>query len=106
MSPLVVVLGSANLDCTLTVPSLPGPGETLLATESERHVGGKGLNKATASRRAGCPTAFIGAVGLDQEGQELALAGSKQKTYYRPTPLRGRVKRARDDLGRFCGGAM
>jgi ribokinase len=72
MSPRVVVLGSANLDHTFAVPQLPGPGETVLATGSERHVGGKGLNQATAARRAGCPTAFIGAVGRDHQGQELA----------------------------------
>jgi ribokinase len=72
MAALVVVLGSANLDQMLVLDRFPRPGETLLAASSARHVGGKGLNQATSSARAGSPTSFIGAVGDDSFGDQLA----------------------------------
>jgi ribokinase len=74
MSPDVVVLGSANLDLVYAVDRIPRPGETVLATSQDRHPGGKGLNQAIASARAGASTAFIGAVGADDGGAVLAAA--------------------------------
>jgi ribokinase len=71
MSASVVVLGSANLDQVLQVDSLPAPGETVLATGLTHAPGGKGLNQATASARAGAATAFVGAVGADAFGDTL-----------------------------------
>lgn len=61
----VVVVGSANLDVVLRVPTLPRPGQTLLATGTERGCGGKGANSAVAAARAGARTAFVGALGAD-----------------------------------------
>ncbi|WNB85874.1 ribokinase [Cellulomonas sp. ATA003] len=68
----VVVVGSANLDVVVRVPRIPGPGETLLAGGIARGAGGKGANQAVASARAGgAPTAFVGAVGRDDDGAAL-----------------------------------
>jgi ribokinase len=69
----VVVLGSANLDLVYAVPSIPAPGETVLASGQARHPGGKGLNQAVAASRAGASTAFLGALG-DDAAAEILLA--------------------------------
>lgn len=67
----VVVLGSANLDVYARVPAIPSPGETVLAEGPEHRVGGKGLNQAIASARAGAATTFLGAVGDDDAATTL-----------------------------------
>ncbi len=73
------MLGSANVDLVLAVGALPAPGQTLLATGRDGGPGGKGLNQAVASARAGARTRFVGAVGADPDGatlrQVLADAG-------------------------------
>ncbi len=68
----VTVVGSANLDLVAQTERIPGPGETLLASNYAEHAGGKGLNQAVAARRAGATTAFIGAVGSDAAGHTLS----------------------------------
>ncbi len=67
----VVVLGSANVDLTLSVATLPQPGETVLASGAARACGGKGANQAIAAARAGARTCLLGAVGADAEGELL-----------------------------------
>lgn len=67
----VVVVGSANLDLVSRVEHLPAPGETVIGTDYAEHAGGKGLNQAVASRRAGARTAFIGCLGDDPAGDFL-----------------------------------
>lgn len=65
----VVVVGSINIDLSLTCPRLPAPGETLLADSVHRSGGGKGANQAVGAARAGgAATALIGAVGDDADG--------------------------------------
>ena len=58
-------LGSINIDNVYRVPHLPGPGETLSATEFTNGLGGKGANMSVAMARAAARTAHIGAVGQD-----------------------------------------
>ncbi len=58
-------LGSINADYFYHVPHLPGPGETLAATDMTRGLGGKGANMSVAAARAGAHAAHIGAVGAD-----------------------------------------
>ncbi|MEO0864008.1 MAG: PfkB family carbohydrate kinase, partial [Pseudomonadota bacterium] len=58
-------LGSINVDNVYRVPHLPGPGETLSATDFSRGLGGKGANMSVAMARAAARTAHIGAVGPD-----------------------------------------
>lgn len=72
--PGVVVVGSANMDVVLSVERMPTGGETLLASGVAQHPGGKGLNQAVASARAGASTTFVGAIGTDAFGDSLARA--------------------------------
>ena len=62
----VCVVGSINIDTTLRVPVLPGPGETILATGRASSPGGKGANQAVAAAALGSQVRFIGAVGSDE----------------------------------------
>lgn len=68
----IVMVGSANMDIVFTVERIPQPGETLLAESVATYPGGKGLNQAVAGARAGVPTAFVGSLGRDDHGEELA----------------------------------
>lgn len=67
----VLVLGSANLDLVVTSERHPEPGETLIGGDYSEHPGGKGLNQAVASARAGAMTRFVAAVGADSAGDVL-----------------------------------
>lgn len=65
------MLGSANLDTSVSMPRIPAPGETILATGAASGPGGKGLNQAVAAARSGASTTFVGAVGDDEAGERL-----------------------------------
>jgi ribokinase len=65
----VIVVGSVNIDLSMRLPRLPGPGETILGGVLARHHGGKGANQAVAAARAGGRVHLIGAVGA-ADGQE------------------------------------
>ncbi len=65
----VAVFGSLNIDLFLEVPSLPGPGQTVIATGSQRQFGGKGANQAVAAARQGSAVTMVGAVGDDVDGR-------------------------------------
>lgn len=62
---MIVVLGSINADRICRVPSLPKPGETLLASSAETRPGGKGRNQAAAVADLGGAVRISGAVGAD-----------------------------------------
>jgi ribokinase len=64
----VIVIGSINVDITLSCTSLPAPGETVLAIREGRGFGGKGANQASAAAEAGAEVHMIGAVGADPDG--------------------------------------
>jgi ribokinase len=64
----VVVLGSLNVDHTLSVDRLPGPGETVVAHSRLTDLGGQGANQAVAASRAGARVRLIGCVGDDDPG--------------------------------------
>ncbi|MCO6416854.1 ribokinase [Siccirubricoccus sp. KC 17139] len=70
----VLVFGSINLDLVFALPSLPVPGETVLAPGYRPLPGGKGANQALAAALDGAAVGFAGAVGEDAFA-ELALAG-------------------------------
>src|SRR6476659_5887160 len=67
-APRVVVVGSINADLVVSVPALPGPGETVTGGTFARHGGGKGANQAVAAARLGAAVALVGAVGGDDLG--------------------------------------
>lgn len=62
---MIVVFGSINLDLIFPLPSLPTPGETLLAPSVRIEPGGKGANQALAAARDGARVIMVGAVGRD-----------------------------------------
>lgn len=70
----VVVLGSINVDTTYHVNRFPQPGETIAAQSKSSAPGGKGANQAVAAARSSAQTAFVGAVGSDNEGQYMLEA--------------------------------
>ncbi|WP_165359633.1 PfkB family carbohydrate kinase [Lichenibacterium minor] len=72
----VFVLGNATLDCVQRAPRLPRPGETLLGEVPRRCAGGKGLNQAVASARAGAETVLVAPLGSDPEGAALRAAAA------------------------------
>jgi ribokinase len=68
----VVVVGSINADLVVSVSHLPVPGETVPGARIQRLGGGKGANQAVAAARLGASVRFVGAVGDDDVGMELA----------------------------------
>lgn len=69
--PRVTVVGSLNMDISVTVPSLPGPGMTVLGSEARFSPGGKGGNQAVAAARLGAEVDMVGCVGDDAFGRQL-----------------------------------
>ena len=67
----VLVLGSANVDHLIRVPSFPQPGETIAAEAHTLAMGGKGANQALAAVRSGARVVFVGSVGHDDGGASL-----------------------------------
>lgn len=76
MSHDVTVLGSLNLDVVIALAAVPAAGETVLATGQRRVPGGKGLNQAIATARAGVRTRMVGAVGSDEAAAVLLAAAA------------------------------
>jgi ribokinase len=62
---VILVFGSINLDLIFPLPSLPSPGETILAPSVRIEPGGKGANQALAAARDGAKVVMTGAVGRD-----------------------------------------
>ena len=66
--PLVVVLGSLNMDFVVSVDRLPAPGETVLGSNFQMIPGGKGGNQACALGKIGggaVSARMLGRVGYD-----------------------------------------
>lgn len=79
--PVVVVLGSVNVDFVVRSSHLPAPGETVTGGQFFQAPGGKGANQAVAAARcAGVPDSsvarvqFLGAVGEDVQGSAAVRA--------------------------------
>ena len=69
--PLIVVLGSLNMDLVVRVNRLPAWGETLAGGDLATVPGGKGANQAVAAARLGARVAMVGRVGDDAFGRRL-----------------------------------
>jgi ribokinase len=74
----LTVLGSLNMDISVTVPELPRPGATVLGGGATFAPGGKGANQAVAAARLGRPAGLavrmVGCVGDDDFGRALRAA--------------------------------
>lgn len=70
----VTVLGSLNMDISVTVAGLPGPGATVLGGGAAYAPGGKGANQAVAAARLGASVRMVGCVGDDDFGVRLRQA--------------------------------
>jgi ribokinase len=70
----VTVLGSLNMDISVTVPRLPGPGATVVGSAARFTPGGKGANQAVAAARLGAEVRMVGCVGDDEFGRLLLAA--------------------------------
>ena len=72
------MLGSLNMDISVTVPALPGPGATVLGGAAAFAPGGKGANQAVAAARLGAASGIgvrmVGCVGDDDFGRTLRAA--------------------------------
>ncbi len=73
MNNRVVVVGSYNVDLTITTDRIPKSGETVLGSEINYSHGGKGANQAIAASRAGAAVTFIARVGRDTYGERAIL---------------------------------
>lgn len=70
-TPLILVVGSINMDLVVRAPHMPSPGETILGENFATQPGGKGANQAVAAARLGGRVAMIGRVGNDAFGTTL-----------------------------------
>ena len=69
----LVILGSLNMDISVNVPELPGPGATVLGSGAAFAAGGKGANQAVAAARLGAGT------GTDADADNGADTGARSR---------------------------
>src|SRR5256885_2345159 len=94
--PRVTVLGSLNMDISVTVPRLPEPGATVLGSAARFTPGGKGANQAVAAARLGASVHMAGCVGDDDFRRQLLAALREEKVGTRGVRVTGGA-RARPD---------
>lgn len=71
MGVRIAVVGSINMDMTVTAERIPHKGETLLGDSISYIPGGKGANQAVAMARLGAEVEMFGCVGDDGNGRRL-----------------------------------
>lgn len=67
----ISVVGSINMDMTVTADRIPLKGETLKGKELQYIPGGKGANQAVAMAKLGAHVEMFGCVGNDSAGEIL-----------------------------------
>lgn len=67
----LAVIGSINIDMTVTAERLPSKGETVAGSSLSYIPGGKGANQAVAMARLGAEVEMFGCVGNDENGKKM-----------------------------------
>lgn len=67
----LAVVGSINVDMTVTAERIPLKGETLMGDSINYIPGGKGANQAVAMAKLGAEVEMFGCVGDDSHGQKM-----------------------------------
>ena len=67
----IVVIGSASIDLVVKTDILPNVGETVMGESFFTNPGGKGANQAVAAAHLSDHVYMIGAVGDDDNGQQI-----------------------------------
>lgn len=67
----IAVVGSINMDMTVTAERIPLKGETLMGDSISYIPGGKGANQAVAMAKLGAEVEMFGCVGDDSTGQKM-----------------------------------
>lgn len=67
----IAVVGSINMDMTVTAERIPQKGETLYGENLRYIPGGKGANQAVAAAKLGADVTMFGCVGDDPAGNEM-----------------------------------
>ncbi len=70
-APKIVVVGTLNIDTVIKVPTVPHPGQTMMAEEVQIWPGGKGANQAFGVSRFGAKAYMIGCLGNDRYGRRI-----------------------------------
>jgi ribokinase len=71
MTKPILVIGSANQDLIISLPHLPGPGETVIGGNYQTAFGGKGANQAVAAARAGGKVILMSKLGEDEAARRM-----------------------------------
>lgn len=99
MGKHILVIGSLNMDLSITMERMPAVGETVMGEELTYNLGGKGANQAYAVGRLGGQVKMLGCVGRDQFGagqrESLAACGVDVSG---PAGIRSAAYRNRGDL--------
>jgi ribokinase len=64
----VVVVGSFMMDLVARAARRPATGETVIGSEFQTFLGGKGFNQAVAAARCGAAVGMVGTLGPDEFG--------------------------------------
>jgi ribokinase len=79
VNQIILVLGSINLDLTVTADEIPQVGETVIGKSFNQYPGGKGANQAVCAAKLRSEVCFLGKVGKDAYGDfmldKMALSG-------------------------------
>lgn len=67
----LAVVGSINMDMTVTAERIPLKGETLMGESISLKPGGKGANQAVAMAKLGADVEMFGCVGDDSNGVQM-----------------------------------
>lgn len=69
MSGGILVVGSLNMDLSVSMTAMPAKGETVLGESLSYQVGGKGANQACAAGKLNGRVKMLGCVGEDEFGK-------------------------------------